>query len=234
MINLLRLLFWLAPPSPLKNRILSVLGHRIEPGARLSPCVVWKVRDFRVADGGMVRPLSVFKNLERVEIGRDALLGPFNLVSAHPVFAAVGLDAGCLLLDDGAFITSRHSIDCSGSVRLGRFSAIAGHGTTVLTHSIDLDEDAQAARPVAIGEYSFVGTNCLLLGGASVPARSVLAAGAVLPKDIDGPREPGVWAGVPARRVSDVPPDAAWFHRTSPATRDVIDPVSGMRRARAF
>ena len=51
-----------------------------------------------------------------------------------------------------------------------------------MTHSIDLAAGRQASAPVVIGEYGFVGTNCVLLGGSVLPERCVLGAKSLLNK----------------------------------------------------
>jgi acetyltransferase-like isoleucine patch superfamily enzyme len=103
-------------------------------------------------------------------MGDDALIGPGNVVSSHPVYVHLYRDGGALDLGDHAKITSWHKFDSAGSVTIGEFSSVAGTGTTVLTHGIDFDQRA-AAYPVVIGHRSFVGGHCLIVGGAVLPER---------------------------------------------------------------
>ncbi|BDZ39246.1 acyltransferase [Microbacterium suwonense] len=131
-----------------------------------------------------------------------------------------GCKGARLVLGEHSYVTSRHGIDCSGSLLVGAYSALAGFGSQVLTHSIDLSRNAQSAYPVVIGERSFVGARCLLLGGGELPARSVLAAGSVLTAAERS--EQGLWAGVPARFKTAM--SGRWFDRTIGSTTDVYLP----------
>lgn len=231
MRNLFRFLLWLLPASGGKNAALRQLGHAVAPGATAHPCVVWRVDRLVMAPGSRLGKLNVLRHLTLVEIGPGAAMGRLNLVSAHPVFGRLYPEGARLILAENAKITNRHSVDCSAAVIVGGYSTIAGHGSTVLTHSVDLRRDAQVAYPVTIGERSFVSTGCLMLGGAVLPDHSVLAAGAVLPRAKDDPR-PGLWAGVPARRVGEV--DGNWFTRGGAHTRRVFVPDTGITVEQAF
>lgn len=229
--DVLRLLVWLAPASGAKNAVLRLLGHEVAPGVHARTCLVWRVQRLRMAPGSRIGRLNVLKHLRSVELGAHASIGRMNLVSAHPVFARLDPAGACLVLGPHAKITSRHQLDCSARVSVGAFAAVAGHRTTILTHAVDLRRDAQVARPVVIGERSFVGTNCLLLGGAVLPVRSVLGAGAVLTRAGDD-RRPGLWAGVPARYVQGI--EGAWFDRSATHTRRVHLPATGLTVEQAF
>ena len=91
------------------------------------------------------------------------------------------------------------------------FTTIAGYGSQLMTHSIDLVENRQDAAPIAIDEYCFVGTDVVILGGSQLPARSVLGAKALLNKCFV---ETGwLYAGVPARPIRAVPANAKYFSR---------------------
>lgn len=87
-----------------------------------------------------------------------------------------------MIVGEHSAITNRHLIDCTDRVTLGRFTTFAGFRSQILAHSIDLAECRQSARPVTIGDYCFVGTDCVLLGGSALPDCSVLAAKSLLNK----------------------------------------------------
>jgi acetyltransferase-like isoleucine patch superfamily enzyme len=55
-------------------------------------------------------------------------------------------------------------------------------------------------KPVVIGDYAWLGPRCIILPGVTVGEGAVVAAGAVITKDVE-PYE--VVAGVPARKVAD-------------------------------
>lgn len=215
---------WLLPATGLKNWTLRRLGHAVHSSATAKANLVWRVRVFDVGPGSRVDRGNVFKNLRLVRVGDGATIGRWNTFSTHPAFARLLPTGAQLTLATRSYITSRHQVDCSGSLHVGELAAVAGHQTKILTHSIDLARNAQSARPVVIGARTFVGARCLLLGGAEMPERSVLAAGSVLTPRPE-PRESGLWAGVPA--VYKRPIEGAWFDRAERGTPDIYIPDTG-------
>jgi len=215
-------LLWLLPPSSAKNRLLNACGYRIDPTAVVRPNLVWRVREFEIGPGARLGLLNFIKNLKRVELAAGSSVGRFNVISAHPIFSRLYPSGGRFVVGEHGGITSGHRLDCSGSIEIGALSLVAGRGTNLLSHSIDLERDAQAAYPITIGERCFLGTGCLLVGGAVLPARSVLAARSVLTPGAS-PEQGGLWAGAPASYKG--PRGGKWFERGKAATRDVYLPA---------
>ncbi len=83
----------------------------------------------------------------------------------------------------------------------------------MLTHSIDLQRSRQASRPITIGEYCFVGTNCVLLGGSALPDYSVLGASSVLNKAHTEMH--WLYAGNPAQPVKALTGELQYFQRSA-------------------
>lgn len=220
----MRATMWILPASSLKNRMLRSLGHDVHPSAIARSNLVWRVSRFDMAEGSRIGKWNMIKDLRALSIGSHASVGRLNVISAHPVYKRLYSNGASLSVGVHAFITSRHQLDCSGAIALGEFASMAGHGTMVLTHSIDVGRDVQAAYPVIIGERSFVGARCLLLGGGTLPPRSVLAAGSVLARTRDA-QDSGLWAGVPAKHKGDV--KGSWFDREVTGTSRVYIPETG-------
>lgn len=220
MKKVVQMLVWLLPACRSKNATLRLVGHDIAPTATARPNLVWGVDRFVMADSSSINRGNAIKGMREVRLGVGSSIGRTNLISAHGAYRRLA-EGARLILGERSYITSRHELDCSGSLILEEFSALAGFRSQVLSHSIDLVRNAQTALPVRIGARSFVGARCLLLGGSSLPPRSVLAAGSVLTAS---PREePGLWAGVPARRKGEIA--GAWFDRTERGTRDLYLPA---------
>lgn len=224
-------LAWLLPASPVKNWILSRLGHKVHPTATVRSNFVWKIDRVSLEQNSCIGVGNTVRNIALLALGRNSSVGNFNVISAHPVYASLSPSAGRLEVGDGAFVTGKHYLDCSGSIRIGSMAALAGHGTQILTHTIDLRIDAQTARPVEIGTRSFVGTRCLILSGSILPPRSILAPGSVLRAD-DPDMRPGLWAGAPAIFKMEV--QGAWFDRSQSATRTVFVGETGESIENAF
>lgn len=229
--DLARLVVWVLPASAGKNALLRRLGHDVAPTATARSSLVWRVERIRMAEDSRIGRWNLIKNMREVSVAGRASIGRLNVVSSHPVYARLYRDGAALHVEDHGKITSRHHLDCSGGVTVGSFASIAGSGTTLLTHSVDLRRDAQVARPIDVGAYSFVGARCMVLGGAVLPERSVLGAGSVLTRSREE-RDPGLWAGVPAAHRGSV--GGAWFERTTTHTKRVYIPGTGETVEDAF
>jgi acetyltransferase-like isoleucine patch superfamily enzyme len=133
-----------------------------------------------------------------------------------------------------SFIFLGARFDAKGHFRLGDFSTI-NHGCrldnrggleigTNVSISADVciltaDHDPQSAafagreRPVRLGDYVFVGTRAMILPGVTIGQGAVVAAGAVVTKDV---AERSIVAGSPAREIGIRRPELAYqvgYHR---------------------
>jgi acetyltransferase-like isoleucine patch superfamily enzyme len=109
-------------------------------------------------------------------------------------------------------ITSRHYIDCVESVTIGAYATVAGMRSQFFTHSLDLEQSRQSAKPITIGDYTMIGTGSILLPGACVPDRAVLGAGSVVTGALTQPLH--LYAGVPAKPIRKLSPSLKYFNRT--------------------
>jgi acetyltransferase-like isoleucine patch superfamily enzyme len=214
--NLLRLLVVLLP-WPLRRRVLaSCFGYEIDPTARIGWAWVFP-RRLVMGPGSHIGHLTACVHLDEVVIGAHGHLGRLNWVTGFPGggeevhFAHLKGRVSRLAIGAHAAVTNRHLIDCTSAVEIGEFTTVAGFRTQILTHSIDLEKCRQDSAPVVIGPRCFVGTGCILLGGAVLPACSVLGAGAVLNKAQTETHT--LYAGQPARAVKALDPQAGYFTR---------------------
>ena len=216
----LETLVWLLPSTALKNILLRMFGHDISRSARIGPVLALNVGTAVLREGATIAALNVFRSLRLLEMGAGATIGSFNMISAHPGYQALNPDVGSLIMGAGATITGRHNVDCSGLVRIGDMSAIAGQRTTILSHEIDTIANVQSAGRVIIGERSAVLTNCLLLKGAILPSCSLLTANSMLIRTRELNPAPGIYSGSPAQFIRSNPSDdgESWFERTDSQT----------------
>lgn len=230
----IELLVWLLPGSPLKNKMLRRFGHDVSPAARIGPVLALNVGRAVIGRDAKIAALNIFRSLRLLQMGEGATLGSFNMISAHPAYQALDPEVGSLIMGDGAAVTSRHNFDCSGIVRIGDMSAVAGQRTTILSHEIDIMRNIQSAGQVVIGERSAVLTNCLVLKGAVLPPYSLLIASSTLIRSRELNPAPGIYGGSPAQFIRPNPTDAeSWFERGEIATTELrIDlPRRTSRRA---
>ena len=104
------------------------------------------------------------------------------------------------------FINTRCLIDGSDWVTLadGVYLAQSVHILTA-THEIGPSvgrAGVPRTAPVSIGRGSWLGASSVVLPGVSIAAGCVIAAGAVVTRDT---APDGLYAGVPARRIRDLP-----------------------------
>lgn len=111
-----------------------------------------------------------------------------------------------LTVGEGSFINYNCLIDTAVPVTIGKKVSIA-FGVVICTSSHDIgDENGRAGKtyrlPVNIEDGCWIGANATILPGVTVGKGCIVAAGSVVNKDC----EPnGLYAGVPAKRVRDLP-----------------------------
>lgn len=208
----------IAMPWPIKRRLLkSLFGYELDPAARIGLALV-DVRSVQLKAGARIGAFTVIRNLEALELGEDARIGTFNwifgMVSSGDHFRRErDTRRSRLEMGRGAAITSRHLVDCIDTVEIGEFATVAGFRSQILTHSIDVHSNRQSCAPVRIGSYCFVGTGVILLPGAALPNRCVLAAGSTLTRAFDV--EDSIYAGCPAALKRSLDENSAYFYRTA-------------------
>jgi acetyltransferase-like isoleucine patch superfamily enzyme len=168
--------------------------------------------------GASIGHFTVAIHLDSISMGAQSGIGRGNWITGLSVksntrhFSHQPDRIAALEIGACANITKHHHIDCTNRVSIGRFSTVAGYQSQLLTHSIDLLENRQDSAPIVIGEYTFVGTNCVILGGSVLPAYAVLGAKSLLNKAFT--EQWKLYGGVPAKMLSDIPRDAKYFSRT--------------------
>jgi len=209
-------LFALFLPWALRRRILAaVFGYTLDPTSRIG--LAWVMPDRLVMDAhSTIGTFTVCKGLGLVHLGSHAIIGKANWVTGHPSceskhFAHQQERRPELILGEHSSVTNRHFIDCTSSVTIGAFSVFAGLRSQILTHSVDFEHCRQSSAPITIGDYCFVGTDCVLLGGSSLPNNSVLGAKSLLNSHYLEPY--WLYAGTPARPVKRLAEDLAFFKR---------------------
>ena len=126
-------------------------------------------------------------------------------------FADQPLRRPVLRMKRASLISCLHMVDCCDLVEIGRYSGLAGFGSQVMTHTVDIVRVKQVTRPVIIGDHSMISTSSVLLPGAVVPDNAIVSAGSV----VKGPLAEGhtLYEGVPAVAKRTLNPSLAFFHR---------------------
>ena len=122
------------------------------------------------------------------------------------------IESGCFFfsdqveLGDWSLINHRCYFDSRDRIVVGERVRVAME-VMLCTSGHELGTETKRAgdytsAPIAVGDGAWLGTRTLVLPGVTIGAGCVVAAGAVVAEDL----EPhGLYAGVPARRIRDLP-----------------------------
>lgn len=203
-------------PWSVKRRVGKLLFHwDVHPTARVGRSIIL-ADSLTMGPGASIGPFNYFKNLSEVRLGEGAAIGTRNWVSGLRVSAQAFPHSPhrdpSLILGKYAVLASANEIDCADRVEISDFASVAGFGSTILTHSLDLVRDRFVTGPVMIGERSAVMSGCTLLSGTSVPPRSIVSAGSVVNTKLT--QELTFYRGNPAEPVRSLPATLKFFHRT--------------------
>ncbi|MEI6065925.1 MAG: hypothetical protein WCP96_01185 [Methylococcaceae bacterium] len=195
-------------------------NYQLHPTSRIGLSLIL-VDNLSLCKGARIGNLSVIKGLYNIQLGEFSSIGNLNWISAFPLNTnsphfqhEAGQRIPELVLGEHTAITNRHLIDCTNRIEIKRFTTFAGFKSTALTHSIDLKECRQSSKPITIGEYCFIGTGCILLGGTIIPDYSVLAAGSTINKPMDSTYS--LYGGTPAKFIKSLEnEDLQYFKRTT-------------------
>ena len=89
-----------------------------------------------------------------------------------------------LELGDGSFL-GRASLYCTGGVKIGR-NVNVSDGAVIITAKHDIASPTFEAKyePIRIEDWAWITTNAIILAGVTVGEGAVVAAGAVVTKDV--------------------------------------------------
>ena len=205
------------PWSMRRSFLEKQFGYQLHPTSRIGLSWIFPERLIMEANTS-IGDLTVCKNIALLHLREHALIGRGNWITGFPLgpsahFASETDRRPELIVGEHSAITHRHLIDCTNSITIGRFTTFAGFQSQILTHSIDIEHNRQASAPIRIGDYCFVGTNSVLLGGSALPNYSVLGAKSLLNKAFTETHQ--LYGGVPARQLQALPRDHAYFNRTT-------------------
>jgi acetyltransferase-like isoleucine patch superfamily enzyme len=120
-------------------------------------------------------------------------------------FACINNAVGDVIIGDYTRVGLHNTI--IGPVTIGNHVNLAqGITVTALNHNFEspgsrIDEQGVSTKPVTIGNDIWIGANAVILPGVSIGEHSVVAAGAVVTKDVP---PHSLVAGVPARIIKQI------------------------------
>jgi len=89
-----------------------------------------------------------------------------------------------LEMGDGSFI-GRASLYCTGGVKIGK-NVNVSDGVVIITAKHDVNSAAFEAvyEPIIINDWAWIATNAIVLAGVTIGEGAVVAAGAIVTKDV--------------------------------------------------
>lgn len=213
---ILKILTTLMPWSIRRYLLQKFYGFKIDASARIGLSWVFPKKLIMGAHT-RIDHFTVAVNLDLIQIDANATIGRNNWITGFPTQTDAlhfkhQLDRKAeLILGESSAITKNHHIDCTNTIKIGKFSTIAGYHSQFLTHSINVIDNIQDSAPITIGDYTFVGTNSVILNGAVLPSYSVLGAKSLLNKKFE--TEWTLYGGLPAKALSEIPKTAKYFSR---------------------
>lgn len=141
-------------------------------------CPFWFLRKFvyqlaglKIGKGSKIHVGARFFEPRNIKIGDDSLVGEFSF------------------LDGRAALTIGNHVDIASQVLIYNSE-----------HDIDSEDFRAINEPVTIEDYAFIGPRAIILPGVKIGKGAVVAAGAVVTKDVEPFKIVG---GVPAREISE-------------------------------
>jgi len=146
---------------------------------------------FKVMRGSRVETrLSVGKNASLV------VLGGFVVYSGCDIRVLEGAS----LTVGGGFINEGRQISCESEIVIGKGCAIARDVIIRDNDAHETQAGRRSARAIHIGDNVWIGTRAIVLKGVSIGSGAIIAAGAVVTKDVP---PCAMVAGVPAKVIRE-------------------------------
>ena len=156
-----------------------LIGHSIDKSARIHPILLWKCKKIVVEEKVNIGPLTVFRELNRLHLGKGAKVGQLNWISASAMLSKLGAPSE-LVMQQETVITNRHYLDVSGGVRIESFSAITGVRSTLMTHGVSYATNQQSWKEIVIGHHNLIGSNSIIVPGVKTPPHSIYGMGSLI------------------------------------------------------
>jgi acetyltransferase-like isoleucine patch superfamily enzyme len=170
---------------------------RIDDDVRIGHLnVIMRVKKMTIGDHARIGYVNIIRGGDEVRLGRFSEIIRMNEINSIPDPEVVNPVEPRFLLGDGSIITTGHKIDFTDRVEIGRRTIIGGRNSSLWTHN------RQRTRPIAIGSFTYVGSEIRIAPGGSIPSRCIVGIGSVITGELIG--EERLIAGVPAKAIKEL------------------------------
>lgn len=138
-------------------------------------------------------------------------IGHGSVMWGMPKIVGTGNIYKRLIVGDGCWFNVGCHLDLAAPISIGHTVAL-GHGVLLLTNSHEVGGTDQragplVAKPIVIGSGAWLGARCTVLPGITIGEGAVIAAGAMVTKDVPANT---LVAGIPAKAVREL--DVFYVH----------------------
>lgn len=178
--------------------------------------LVLGVKKISIGDHTKIGHLNIIRGGDEVRLGRYSEIMRTNQINSIPDPDVVNPTDPRFSLGDGSIVTTGHKIDFTDRVEIGRRSIIGGRNSSLWTHN------RQRTRPIAIGSFTYVGSEIRMAPGSTLPSRCIVGIGAVVTGQLT--EEEQLIAGVPAKALKGLSEEDRFLieRRTRPDLPDDV------------
>ena len=134
---------------------------------------------------------KLFYALAGIELGKGATIHMWaSFFQPRNIAIGEGTRVG-----DHAFLDGRARLTVGKEVDIASYVMVYNS-----EHNLESDEFTAREEPVEIGDYSFIGPRVIILPGVKIGTGAVVAAGAVVTKDVE---DYAIVGGVPAVKIGE-------------------------------
>lgn len=162
-----------------------------------------------------------FVYFDSIELGSYVYIGHFNLIKVKKLKIdkggkigafnwITGASSGNLILGEFSSIRRFHFLECSGGIRLGKNTIIAGRGSQFFTHGLS-STNLDVIKPILIGDWCYIGSNCSFVPGIELSNGIFVGMGSVVTKSMLD--DFVLYAGSPARKKKELSSKDIYFDR---------------------
>jgi maltose O-acetyltransferase len=160
-----------------------------------------------ICQGKIYQPLLA-EGLGKITIGKSLLgyknspyfYSGYSYLEARCIGASITIGNECQINNNAVMIAEKSHIKIGNGVLIGTDFCVYDSDF----HDIRIDQrlsNRHTCQPVEIQNNVFIGSKVTILKGVTVGENSVVANGSIVTKDIPANQ---VWAGVPAKKMSDL------------------------------
>jgi len=172
---------------------------RIDEGVEI---VTGKSAKIIFGDNCWIMKNTIIRTEAEFEIGNDVAIA-----TNCAIFSREGGYQGKLKIGDGTHIGDYTIIDMADNLTVEKEIAI-GPNCTIYTHDHNYEVEDKAAwkggvvpKPITIKKGAWVGSSVTLLPGIEIGEKSVVAANAVVTKNVDANC---IYGGIPAKKIKEI------------------------------